>query len=93
MAGDIDGGISVKHQGHHGCDGPVHAGRVFSEGPRDGETGRAEETELVVRRHRRMGKEKGKEPERNPEVVPEVVPEGVPEVEPEASCDVEMTLQ
>ena len=49
-----------------------------------------EESELVVRRHRRrMGKGKGKELERNLEVVPE----GVPEVEPEASCDVEMTLQ
>ena len=47
-----------------------------------------EESELVVRLHRRMGKGKGKEPERNLEVVPE----GVPEVEPEASCDVEMTL-
>ena len=50
-----------------------------------------EENELVVRRHRMMGK--GKEPEKNPEVVPEVVLEGVPEVEPEVSCDVEMTLQ
>src|SRR5882724_5906375 len=49
-----------------------------------------EESELVVRRHRRrVGKGKGKELERNPEVVPE----GVLEVELEASCDVEMTLQ
>jgi len=38
-----------------------------------------EETELVVGRHRMMGK--GKEPE------------GIPEVEPEASCDIEMTLE
>ena len=53
-----------------------------------------EESELVVRRHRRrVVKGKGKEPERNLEVVPEVVPESVPEVEPEASGDVEMTLQ
>src|SRR5882724_3627437 len=52
-----------------------------------------EEAELVVRRHRRMGKGKGKEPEKNLEVAPEVVPESVPEAEPEASCDVEMTLQ
>ena len=53
-----------------------------------------EESELVVRRHRRrMGKGKGKELERNPEVAPEVVLEGVLEIEPEASCDVEMTLQ
>ena len=48
-----------------------------------------EETELVVRRHRMMGKEKGKERERNLEVEPMKVPE----VEPEATCDVEMTLQ
>ena len=54
-----------------------------------------EEAELVVRRHRSMGKGKGKgkEPERNPEVVPEVVPEGVPEVVLEVSMDVEMILQ
>ena len=52
--------------------------RVWEMGKPEG----LEETELVVRRHRRrMGKGKGKEPERNPEVVPE------------ASCDVEMTLQ
>ena len=38
-----------------------------------------EETELVVRRHRMMGK--GKELE------------GIPEVELEASCDIEMTLE
>ena len=38
-----------------------------------------EETELVVRRHRMMGK--GKEPE------------GILEVEPEVSCDIEMTLE
>ena len=50
-----------------------------------------EENELVVRRHRMMGK--GKESEKNPEVAPEVVPEGILEVEPEATCDVEMTLQ
>src|SRR5882724_10733241 len=58
--------------------------RVWEMGKLEG----LEETELVVRRHRRrMGKGKGKEPEKNPEVVPE----GVQEVEPEASCDVEMT--
>ena len=48
-----------------------------------------EETKLVVRRYKMMGK--GKEPEKNLEVAPEVVPESVPEVELEASCDVEMT--
>jgi len=63
--------------------------RVWEMGKLEG----LEEAELVVKRHRRMGKGKGKELERNPEVAPEVVPEGVPEVEPEASCDIEMTLQ
>jgi len=63
-----------------------HFLRVWEMGKPEG----LEESELVVRRHRRrMGKGKGKELERNLEVVPE----GVPEVEPEASCDVEMTLQ
>ena len=48
--------------------------RVWEMGKPEG----PEETELVVRRHRRrMGKGKGKELERNPEV----------------SCNVEMTLQ
>ena len=59
-----------------------------------GKLGGPEETELMVRKHRkRMGKGKGKDLERNPEVAPEVVPEGVLEVDPEASIDVEMTLQ
>src|SRR5882724_8560493 len=66
-----------------------HFLRVWEMGKPEG----PEEAELVVRRHRRMGKGKGKEPERNLEVAPEVVPENVPEAEPEASCDVEMTLQ
>ena len=63
-----------------------HFLRVWEMGKPEG----PEETELVVRRHRRrMGKGKGKEPEG----ILEVVPEGVLEVELEASCDVEMTLQ
>ena len=58
------------------------------------EMGRPEgpaENELVVRRHRMMGK--GKELEKNLEVALEVVLEGILEVEPEVTCDVEMTLQ
>src|SRR5882724_7523717 len=47
--------------------------RVWEMGKPEG----PKEAELVVRRHRRMGKGKGKELERNPEMVPEVVPEGV----------------
>ena len=63
-----------------------HFLRVWEMGRLEG----PEESELVVRRHRRrMGKGKGKELERNLEVVPE----GVLEVEPEALGDVEMTLQ
>jgi len=63
-----------------------HFLRVWEMGKQEG----LEESELVVRRHRRrMWKGKGKELESNLEVVPE----SVTEVEPEASCDVEMTLQ
>jgi len=41
MTGRAPGGLGLQYQGHHRCDGPVTAGRMFHEGPGDGKAGRA----------------------------------------------------